>query len=100
RIEEAIDVRRAHAQLLGDVGHRGLLVPDLAKEALRGRQDPPADVGFDLVGHVIHRAEKPSVHLAAVASGVGTGWFASSDAVDASPLAPPCCLRLRRYHSA
>jgi hypothetical protein len=35
RIEEAIHIRRAHAQFFGDVGDGGLLVADLARAATR-----------------------------------------------------------------
>ena len=54
RIEKAIDVRRAHAQHLGDVGDGGLLIADLAKQTLRHHENPLACVGFDMFGNQRH----------------------------------------------
>jgi len=40
--KETVDVGRAHAELSGDVGHRGPMVTHAAKLFLRCFQDPPA----------------------------------------------------------
>jgi len=43
-IEEAINVRRAHLERLGDVGDGRLLVANVAEERLGGLHDAGADV--------------------------------------------------------
>ena len=50
RVEEAVHVGWAHAERLGEVGHRGLAVTDLAEEPLRHLQDQAARVARSPVG--------------------------------------------------
>jgi len=47
RLEEAIDIRRAHPQHLGDVGDGGLLIADFANRRFGHHEDAFPHVGFD-----------------------------------------------------
>src|SRR5947209_7712965 len=54
RIEKAIHVGRAHPQLFGDVGDRGLLIADLPEQPLRHHENPLPCVRLDMFGNQRH----------------------------------------------
>ncbi len=61
RIEEAIDVRRAHPEHLGDISHGGLLVADFTKQLFRDHNDAAPHIGFDVIRNQSHLGVQSSV---------------------------------------